>query len=243
MPRVSVNVRDGLEGLLPRRLRRPVVVTAAENATAAAIIEDLGIPHTEVGILLVNGRPAVLTCRPADGDELTVHPARREADRNTGPPRFILDVHLGRLARLLRLLGFDTAWSRDAADAALAGIASREDRILLSRDRGLLKRREVRRGCLVWSQDPRLQLVEVVERYGLRDRLEPFSRCMVCNAPLSRAEDLPNGTDGSTVGCCHTCGRRYWRGSHWKALNAIVEQFRSGARRSPPDQDRKTARM
>jgi uncharacterized protein with PIN domain len=243
MPRISVNVRDGLEGLLPRKLRRPVVVTAAENATAAAIIEDLGIPHTEVGILLVNGRPAVLTCRPADGDELTVHPFRREADRDTAPPRFVLDVHLGRLARLLRLLGFDTTWSRDTADATLACIASREDRILLSRDRGLLKRKEVRRGCLVGSQDPRLQLVEVVERYGLRDHLAPFSRCMVCNTPLSRVEDLPNGTDGSPIGCCPSCGRRYWRGSHWRTLSAIVEQVRSGASRSSPDHDRMTARM
>jgi uncharacterized protein with PIN domain len=228
MPRVSVNVRDGLEELLPRRLRRPVVVTAAERATAVAIIEDLGIPHTEIGALSVNGRPATLACQPADGDEMTVHPVGREAAHDAAPPRFVLDVHLGRLARLLRLLGFDTEWSRDAADAALAGIASREGRILLSRDRGLLKRRNVRRGCLVRSQDPRLQLDEVVERYGLRGHLAPFSRCLVCNTRLSRSRNLPGGTDGGPAGGCPSCGRRYWRGSHWKALNAIVEEVRAG---------------
>jgi uncharacterized protein with PIN domain len=232
MPRVSVHFRDGLEKLLPRRLHRPVVVTAPCTVTAAAIIEDLGIPRTEVGGLFVNGRPVALTFRPADGDEMTVYPVRREADLDAAPPCFVLDVHLGRLARLLRLLGFDTEWSRDAADATLAGIARREGRILLSRDRGLLKRKEVRRGCLVWSQDPRRQLDEVVERYDLRSRLAPFSRCMVCNTPLARVGDLPGdshaASTGMPTGGCPSCGRRYWRGSHWRSMNAIVEEIREG---------------
>jgi uncharacterized protein with PIN domain len=227
MPRVSVHFRDGLEELLPRRLRRPVVVKAPQGATAAAIIEDLGIPHTEIGSLTVNGRPATLTYLPADGDEVTVHPVRQDAERDAVPPRFVLDVHLGRLARLLRLLGFDAEWSRDTGDAELAGTASREDRILLSRDRGLLKRREVRKGCLVRSQDPQLQLNEVAERYRLRGHLAPFSRCLVCNTPLSLDVEPPTGPDGSPAGGCPSCGRRYWRGSHWQRLNALVERFRA----------------
>ena len=174
---------------------------------------------------------------------LTVHPIRRAAERDPAPPRFVLEVHLGKLARLLRLLGFDTTWSRDAGDAHLAATAAREDRILLSRDRGLLKRREVEKGCLVRSQDPRLQLVEVAERYGLRDRLAPFSRCMACNAPLARVEVPPNRPDGSSRGRCTSCGRQYWRGSHWPALNAIVEDIRGGERRAARDQPRSTARM
>ena len=215
MPRVTVNVYGGLEDLLKRGLPRPVVVTAAEGATAGSIIEDLGIPHTEIGRVTVNGRACALTCRPADGDEVTVAPRGRQTSREASPPRFVLDVHLGRLARLLRLLGFDTAWSRDAADAHLAATAAREDRILLSRDRGLLKRREVEKGCLVRSQDPRRQLDEVAERYGLRGRLAPFSRCMVCNAPLrldvgahgraaarvaARARPAAGGTGGGLTG-------------------------------------------
>lgn len=243
MPRVSVNVRDGLENLLPHGLRSPVVVSAAQTATAASIIEDLGIPHTEVGALSINGTPAPLTRRPADGDELTVHPIRRAADGDTAPPRFILDVHLGRLARFLRLLGFDASWSRDATDETLAALAGSERRILLSRDRGLLKRREVQRGCLVRSQDPRRQLVEVAERYGLRDRLAPFSRCMACNAPISRLEGPPGRPEGSVRGGCTSCGREYWRGAHWPALNAIVEGIRGGERRAVRDQPRRTARM
>ncbi|MCX7031839.1 MAG: twitching motility protein PilT [Spirochaetes bacterium] len=229
MPRVSVHFRDGLEELLPRRRKAPVDVAAPPDSTAVAIVEDLGIPHTEVGSLLVNGRPAGLMVRPADGDELTVHPFGQEAERDMGSPRFVLDVHLGRLARLLRLLGFDAEWSRDADDAELAATASRENRILLSRDRGLLKRREVRRGCLVRSQDPRLQLDEVTERYRLRGHLAPFSRCLICNAPLDRPDAAPTGPNGSPAGGCPSCGRRYWRGSHWQQLNAIVEEIRGGA--------------
>ena len=242
MPRVSVNVRDGLEELLPRRLRCPVAVSAAETATAASIIEDLGIPHTEVGTLLVNGTPAPVTCRPADGDELTVHPVRRETDRGAAAPRFVLDVHLGKLARLLRLLGFDTTWSRDAGDAHLSATAAREDRILLSRDRGLLKRREVEKGCLVRSQNPRRQLDEVAERYGLYGRLAPFSRCLVCNAPLRLDAGAPSDR-GAGGGSCPSCGRQYWRGSHWTALNAIVEEVRGGTGLPPSPHPRTTARM
>jgi len=241
MPRVTVNVHGCLEDLLKRGLPRPVVVTAAEGATAGSIVEDLGIPHTEIGSVTVNGQACALTRRPADGDELTVAPRGRETCREASPPRFVLDVHLGKLARLLRLLGFDTAWSRDAVDAHLAATAAREDRILLSRDRGLLKRREVREGCLVRSQDPRRQLVEVTERFGLRGRLAPFSRCLVCNAPLRLDAGAPidRGTGG---GSCPSCGRRYWRGSHWRSMNAIVEEISGGTGRPPSPHPRKTAR-
>ena len=242
MPRVSVNARDGLEELLRRGQPRPLVVTAAEGATAGSIIEDLGIPHTEIGAVQINGKPCPTTARTVDGDELTVHPVVEIADRGEAPPRFLLDVHLGRLARLLRLLGFDAAWSRDAADADLAAAANREHRVLLSRDRGLLKRREVRRGCLVRSQDPRRQLDEVTERYGLRGRLSPFSRCLVCNAPLRLDAGAPIDR-GAGGGSCPSCGRRYWRGSHWRSMNAIVEEISGGASRPPSPHPRKTARM
>jgi uncharacterized protein with PIN domain len=231
MPRVLVHLGNGLEELLKRGQPRPLIVTAAEGATAGAIIEDLGIPHTEIGAVQINGKPCPATARPVDGDELTVHPVVEAAARGEAPPRFLLDVHLGRLARLLRLLGFDASWSRDASDADLAAAAGREGRILLSRDRGLLKRREVRRGCLVRSQDSRLQLDEVASRYALRGMLAPFSRCMVCNAPLGRADPPPTDPAMRPQGGCPSCGRRYWRGSHWRSLNAVVEEVRRGVRR------------
>jgi uncharacterized protein len=226
MPRVSLTFHGTLEELLPRGRRSPVAVAAPEAATVGAIIEDLGIPHTEIGGLSINGQSGPLSSRLVDGDEADVHPVGAETERCPALPRFVLDVHLGRLARLLRLLGFDAAWSRDAADPDLASAAAREDRILLSRDRGLLKRREVRKGCLVRSQEPRRQLDEIVERYGLAHRLAPFSRCLVCNAPLSLAMVPPIGLPIDERGGCPSCGRRYWRGSHWQSLHAVVEEVR-----------------
>jgi len=233
MPRVSLWFHGDLEELLPHGRRNPVVVAAPHGASAVAIVEDLGIPHTEIGALSAGGRPVALAYRPADDDELAVHPFRPCVAGGGERPRFVLDVHLGRLARLLRLLGFDAAWCRDAADASLAAVAVREDRILLSRDRGLLKRREVLRGCLVRSQEPRRQLREITERYGLGGCLAPFSRCLVCNAPLCLAADPQTGRSGGVTGGCPSCGRRYWRGSHWQRLNAVVEEVRgcSGRRR------------
>ncbi len=242
MPQVLVHLGGGLEELLKRGQAQPLVVTAAEGATAGAIIEDLGIPHTEIGTVQINGKPCSTTTRPVDGDELLVHPVVQIAARGEAPPRFLLDVHLGRLARLLRLLGFDASWSRDATDAGLAAAASRGGRILLSRDRGLLKRREVRMGCLVRSQDCRLQLDEVVSRYALRGVLAPFSRCMVCNAVLGRADPAPTDPALRPHGECPSCGRRYWRGSHWRSLNAVVEEVRSGAGHAASGHARTTAR-
>jgi len=228
MPRVSLRFHGDLEDLLTRGRRGCVAIDAPEGATAGAIIEDLGIPHTEIGEVTVDGERRPLSWMPRDGDVVIVHPAEPGSTSETSPPTFVVDVHLGRLARLLRLLGFDAAWSADASDADLAATAAHEGRILLSRDRGLLKRREVRHGCLVRSQDPRRQLGEVAARYRLRTRMTPFSRCLVCNAMLARSTDVPTGQPVAATGWCPSCGRRYWRGSHWQALAAIVEDIRCG---------------
>jgi uncharacterized protein with PIN domain len=228
MPRVTVHLDPSLEDLLRPPRRGPLVAAAPPGATLLAVVEDLGIPGTEIGHLSVNGRPASPADLPSDGDDIAVEAV--PGGHGPTPPRFLLDVHLGRLARLLRLLGFDAAWQRDADDAVLAGASAREDRILLSRDRGLLKRREVHRGCLVRSQTPRQQLEQVVERFGLRGVLAPFSRCLVCNTVLVRdahpGDGAGAGSGESPTGACPSCGRRYWRGSHWAAMERLVEEIR-----------------
>ena len=226
MPRVTVRLDPILEDLLRPPRRGPLEVSAPPGATLVAVLEDLDIPRTEIGLVTVNDRPGSPADLVSDDDEIAVSAV--PAEPCAAPPRFVLDVHLGRLARLLRLLGFDTAWRREADDADLAAASTREDRILLSRDRGLLKRRGVRRGCLVRSQTPREQLGQVVARYGLRGLLAPFSRCLVCNAPLERAVSGLATSDRGTGGRCSGCGRRYWRGSHWEAMGRLVEEIRRG---------------
>src|ERR1700756_713374 len=157
------------------------------HQTVKDVLEAMGIPHTEIDLILWNGNAVDFAHRPTDGDRIAVYPVFEALD--IGPtarlrpvplrdPRFAVDVNLGRLARLLRVLGFDVWWSSDADDATLAGISLGERRILLTRDRGLLKRRAITHGLFVRSQQPEEQTLEVIRRLDLTQRLAPFTRCL-----------------------------------------------------------------
>src|SRR5258705_10284063 len=164
--------------------------TFDESPSIKDMIESLGVPHTEVTLILVNGNPVDFAYRVQDGDRISVYPAFTGidiaplSDNPTGDAvemRFILDVHLGRLAAYLRMLGFDTLYRNDYDDPELAQVSSDEDRILLTRDLGLLKRSVVRHGYYVRNTDPVRQLAEVLRQYNLFDMNRPFHRCLNCN--------------------------------------------------------------
>ena len=149
-------------------------------------------------------------------------------------PRFVVDVNLGRLAWLLRLLGFDVWWSNDADDKTLADISLEQQRILLTRDRGLLKRRAVTHGLFVRSDHPEDQALDVIRRLDLRQRLAPLTRCVRCNgklAPVSKDEVIDQ-LEPLTLryyddfSRCTECGRVYWPGSHYEKLVRLVERLR-----------------
>jgi uncharacterized protein with PIN domain len=148
-------------------------------------------------------------------------------------PRFVLDVHLGKLARYLRLLGFDTLYERDYADAVIASISVSQSRILLTRDKGLLKRKEVTRAYWLRSTQPRAQIAEVVRVLDLRRGVELFTRCMVCNHTLQTVNEadvrdaLPVGLRGQfgRVARCPGCERLYWPGSHYDRLAELVSSL------------------
>ena len=223
-----------LDALLAARSKgRPQRAACAEHASLKHAIESLGVPHTEIGCVRVDGRESSLDEAVADGSVVDVLPAAPGPD---GPLRFLADAHLGALARKLRLLGFDTLLATDGADRELAAIAAAQDRILLSRDRELLKHRRVRRGRFLRAQHPRAQLDEVAERYALRGSEHPFSRCLECNGllePVPRAEVLASLPPAVAAGQqdfrrCNGCGRIYWPGSHWRRLSAAVAAFRAG---------------
>ena len=194
-------------------------------------IEALGVPHTEVDLILVDGVSVDFAHRLRGGERVAVYPVfeRFELAGITRlrpvplrEPRFVLDVHLGRLAGYLRLLGFDCLYRNDYADDELVAISRDEHRIVLSRDTGLLKRSEVTHGAFVHAQDPRHQLREVLERFQLHRRIAPFSRCGRCNGTLSRvAKDdaralVPSAIAGrhDDFRRCKRCGQVYWPGSH-----------------------------
>jgi uncharacterized protein with PIN domain len=195
------------------------------------LVEAAGVPHTEVGQMLVNGAPVDFSYPVRDGDRVEVSPT---AEPYPGEPRFVLDGHLGRLAAYLRMLGFDVTYRNDFDDEELARIAEEEERILVTRDRRLLMRRGVRYGYCPRSLDPSQQLVEAARRYGLAGRIAPFRRCLRCNTllePVSK-EAVLDQLEPLTKRYydefhrCPACGQVYWKGSHYEHMLDLIEQIR-----------------
>ncbi len=207
------------------------------------MIEDQGIPHTQAGLVLVNGAPVDLSYHLQPGDRVEIHPVAAEDSQPGGEaasgaqeaaPRFILDNHLGRLAVYLRMLGFDCLYRNDYQDDELAQVASQEGRILLTRDRRLLMRKIVRQGYWCHSQDPRRQLFEIVRRYSLAGKIEPFQRCLRCNTPLTAVskEAILDRLQPLTIlyyndfAICPACQQIYWKGTHYEHMLGIIKEVR-----------------
>lgn len=193
------------------------------------VVESLGVPLTEVGRLIVEGRDVPASYVPAPGESVAVEGIVRPQQAPGAPLRFLLDVHLGTLARRLRLLGVDAAYeNEDIGDAALAARSAAEHRVLLSRDRGLLRRREIFAGAYIYSDRPDDQLRDVLSRFA--PGLAPWTRCTACNGLLRDADKdavrdrLEYGTRRSydAFAECTACGRVYWRGAHHSRLEKIV---------------------
>lgn len=249
MYRVTIRFYEELNDFLePSRRKRDIEASFPERRSVKDLVESFGVPHVEVDLILVNGESVDFSRIVADGDRISVYPMFESID--IGPvtrlrpaplrePRFVLDVHLQKLARRLRLLGFDVDFSPNRDDAALADIAEAEDRILLSRDRQLMMRRKVARGLYVRNTDPEKQVAEVLDRLDLRCRCRPFTRCIECNGMIEAldpdASPDPDIPPGVRAWCreyyrCRGCGRVYWKGSHYVKLIKTVEKFLPGPR-------------
>jgi uncharacterized protein with PIN domain/sulfur carrier protein ThiS len=228
-----------LNDFLPADRRQVTWSCAFDGRTSVKdLIERFGVPHPEIDLILVNGTSVSFERAVQDGDRIAVFPAFQTIDiaavtrvRPQSPNgfQFILDGHLAKLARHLRLVGVDAACPVNAGDDELADRAARDGRILLTRDQALLKRSVVAHGYFVRETTPSRQLVEVLRRFGPLP-LAPFTRCVRCNAAL---RDVPKsavdeGLPPRTRRCynefraCTGCGRVYWKGSHWNRLQGIV---------------------
>ena len=202
------------------------------------VVQSLGVPLTEVGRLMVNGTAVAPGYRPAGGDVVEVAAVPRPQPVPTA--RFLLDVHLGALARWLRLAGVDAAYPGDLDDDALIEQANAERRILLTQDRGLLRRRALWLGAYVRGAHPDAQLADVLGRFA--PPLAPLTRCTACNGPLRPAPKaeveslLQPGTRRTyqEFSRCQTCGRVYWRGAHSKRLQALIASARRAVRATSP---------
>ena len=251
MPADEVEVRCYAElndHLAPERRYRAFPCPLPGARTVQRVIAALGLPETEVDLALVNGQSVGFEDRLRPGDRLSLYPVfesfdisplTRLPDRPLREPRFVLDVHLGRLARLLRMLGFDTLWRQDWTDRQISEIATGEGRILLTRDRRLPAERAITRAYCPWADKAREQLAEVCRRFQLWALIKPFTRCMVCNAPVEPVakaavwDRLPERTrvEHDRFSRCTGCRKVYWEGSHHRDMRALLERISAGRRR------------
>lgn len=228
--------------LPPERCKTEFLHSIARNASIKDVIESLGVPHTEVELILVNGVSVDFSYRVRNNDRISVYPVFESLDispllclreQPLRTSRFVLDSNLGRLSRYLRLLGFDSLYRNDFNDAEVAEIASRQHRIVLTRDRMLLRRKIISHGYFVRSVLPRQQVKEVLRRFDLFRAIAPFSRCIRCNGALADVakEEISERLEPLTqehydvFKMCTGCGRIYWQGSHQNNAQRLLEEL------------------
>jgi uncharacterized protein len=236
--------------LAPWRRSRTTCYGFDVSGSVKDLIEALGVPHTEVDLVLANGESVDFLYRVKNGDRISVYPKFEAMDisplvRLRPQPlrdlRFVADTHLGRLAAYLRMVGFDTIYRNDCGDEELAKISASEKRILLTRDRGLLKRNVVIRGYCVRTTNPRDQFAEVLQRFDLTASIVPFQRCVHCNellepTPKELISDrlLPETKQYFEEFCiCPGCQRIYWKGSHYRRMQRFIDSVILAKRDAP----------
>ena len=233
---------DSLNDFLPSfRRQQGFTHLVRGNPAIKDTIEALGVPHPEVELILANGQSVDFSYSLQDGDRFSIYPHFTSLSLGSLQllrhhlllTRFVLDVHLGKLATYLRLLGFDTWYSNDCEDEELATISDSEQRILLTRDRGLLKRSIVTYGYWVRAIDPIQQSREILQRFALWDKIRPFQHCLRCNGNLVSVDleevsaRLPAKTRQyyNEFYLCQRCQQVYWKGSHYSDLQKLVKKI------------------
>ena len=226
--------------LTPERRGREFGCACARAATVKHMIEAFDVPHTEVELVLVNGESVGFDRLLQDGDRVAVYPKfealdvtplLRVREHTLRSLRFVADAHLGGLARRLRLLGFDTLYDNGFRDEEVERLARVEQRIVLTRDRQLLKRRGITHGCYVRAQNPERQLQELFDRLDLARAARPFTRCLTCNGTLHavQRERVADAVPPSVAeryprfAVCDGCARVFWEGSHWRRMRDQVD--------------------
>ncbi len=243
MPEAVFRFYEELNDFLPAPLRKKDLRQPfGGSPTVKDIIEAIGVPHTEVDLILVDGESVDFNRRLQGGERVAVYPVFERLDIRPAVrlrpqplrrPRFLLDVHLARLARYLRMAGFDSQSPDDSDDGAIVEQSLREESTVLTRDRGLLKRARLERGYWLRASKPRDQLMEVIRVFQLEREIRPFSRCLVCNSPVRPVKRecvigrLPPRvllTQGPFTRC-GGCGRIYWPGSHFRRMQRFLESL------------------
>jgi len=242
---VIVSVNGELNDFLPKHQRgKEIHVNISAKRSVKDLIESLGVPHAEIDRIEVNNNPAAANYSVAPGDRIRAYPLQMESDEfsliprlGLKHPKFIVDDNVARLAKILRLLGFDTYQEPGLPDPGIVERAAQDGRVILTRDRGLLKRRNVSLGFYLRETSPYKQAQEIIEKLRLSPLFDPFSRCLVCNGNLGHlpAGEANNRTDipgailhgGNELYTCDACRRVYWEGSHYLDMVNRIDELTS----------------
>jgi len=243
MAQVQLRFYEELNDFLPPALRKTTITyELTRRASVKDVIESFGVPHTEIEFILANGRSVDFSYIVQAGDRISVYPMFEALDisplirlreKPLREPRFIIDANLGRLARYLRLLGFDTLYRNNYPDQEIARIAQQDRRIVLTRDRALLQHKSITHGYFVRSDKPREQVKEILARLDLYDHVHPFTRCLRCNGEMEDVEKhaVDHQLQPRTrqyyhrFRRCTACGQAYWKGSHFEKMERLCEEF------------------
>ena len=251
MHKIHFRFYEELNDFLPKEKRKKRFEhNYIDRTSVKDVIESLGVPHTEVDLILVNGKSVGFNYLINDGDDISVYPVFESFDiskvQHLRPkplrrPKFICDVHLGKLARYLRMMGFDVLYKNSFDDEEIVRLSTKERRAILTRDRGILKRSEVTHGYFIRSSKVEKQTEEVVKRFDLQNSIKEFTRCLDCNHKLIKIanakieEELPPKVassqneffpEGMDFHKCPGCSKLYWKGTHYQRMLSFVKKMR-----------------
>ncbi len=242
--KASFRFYEELNDFLPSEKKKMTFLYSfTGKPTIKDAIEAIGIPHPEIDLIIINNRSVGFDYHIMDGDQVSVYPVFESIDispivklreKPLRQTKFILDVQLGKLTKHLRLLGFDSLYRNDYSDPEIVKKAVNDERIILTRDQGLLKIKDVTHGCWVRATDPENQVGEIIKRFDLHSQINPFTRCMLCNGILEEVEkdNILDNLPLKTVKYfnefykCLSCTKIYWKGSHYEKLKKMIEKWK-----------------
>jgi uncharacterized protein len=242
---ITIRFYEELNDFLPAaRKKKGFIHQLTGNPGIKDIIESLGVPHTEVDLVLANGESVSFDYKASEGDLISVYPVFESLDisgitrlrpESLRESRFVADVHLGKLARYLRMLGFDTIYRNDLEDNEIIDMSVKEKRIILTRDIPILKNGRVTHGYFIRSVYPKEQLREVVRHFDLKNDIKAFDRCMECNGKVQKVQKqevmelLQPGTRKffNEFYRCTVCEKVYWKGSHFEKMLKIISELQA----------------
>jgi uncharacterized protein with PIN domain len=243
--KVTIRFYEELNDFLPEvKRKKRFTHNYIDRASVKDVIESLGVPHTEVDLILANGKSVRFDYLISDGDDISVYPVFESLDisevqhlrpKPLRTPKFVADVHLGRLTKYLRMMGFDVYYRNDLTDDQIVDISLNEKRAILTKDRGLLKRNEVTHGYWVRSAKVKEQVIEILKRFDLKNQIKEFSRCIECNHVLESVlkEKIINDLPEKVVRLqnefyqCSSCKKLFWKGTHYQHMLSFIQSVKN----------------